>query len=111
MGKRKLSEIGVIILAHCHNIGWMFIMSALMVIKPSLRSYIMSISVILHALWTLIGYKLKWKHIYCSFQEVHHQLMTPNSINWSKIKKSDIYGISAIFIIMGSALLIVTILQ
>lgn len=52
---------------------------------------------ILFATYSLIGYLCKWKHIFCAFQNSSHQKMTPDHINWSKVEKSDAYGIPAIF--------------
>ena len=37
--------------------------------------------------------------------KAYHQKMTPNSIQWHKIKKSDAYGVPSIFLIIGLALL------
>ena len=72
--------------------------------------YFLSVGSIAFAIWSLIGYKRKWKHIYCSFQNAYHQKMTPNNIQWHKIKKSDAYGVSLIFLILGLALSFITIL-
>lgn len=65
---------------------------------------------ILYAAYSLIGYLCKWKHIYCAFQNAYHQEMTPDHINWNKIKKSDAYGIHAIFFALGLMFLIVSFL-
>lgn len=69
----------------------------------------LGIGSLLFAAYTLAGYLLRWKHIYCSYQNASHQKMTPNRIDWSTIKKSDAYGIPAIFFALG-ALIIVTVL-
>lgn len=63
---------------------------------------------ILYATYSLIGYLCKWKHIFCAFQNAYHQKMTPNHINWNKIKKRDAYGIPAIFFSLGIMLVIAT---
>lgn len=65
---------------------------------------------ILYAAYSLIGYLCKWKHIYCAFQNAYRQEMTPDRINWNKIKKSDAYGIPTIFFALGFMLIIVSFL-
>lgn len=69
--------------------------------------YVAGSIVIVFSIWSLLGYLLKWKHIFCSFQNAYHMPMTPNKINWSIIRKSDAYGIPAIFFILGLGLIIV----
>ena len=61
---------------------------------------------LLYSAWTLAGYLLRWKHIFCSYQNVYHHKMTPDQILWSKIKKTDAYGVPAIFGIIGLAMLL-----
>lgn len=67
--------------------------------------YIMGTGFILFSIWSLIGYKCKWRHIYCSFQNAYHKKMTPNCVCWDEIKKSDAYVIPLIFLLLGLALL------
>lgn len=59
------------------------------------------ISCIVFGLWSLIGYLLRWRHIYCSDQDSGHNKMTPEDINWSKVSKVDAYGEPIFFFIMG----------
>ncbi len=61
------------------------------------------------AIHWFVGYKLKWQHIYCAYQNAYHEKMTPDSANWSHLKKSDMYGLPALFFIMGLALILVMI--
>lgn len=61
------------------------------------------IGCIVYALYSLLGYVLRWKHIYCSYQNAYHEEMTPHNVNWGKIKKSDAYGIPLIFGVLGIA--------
>ena len=53
------------------------------------------------SIWSLIGYKCKWRHIYCSYQNAYHEKMTPHSIRWHKIRKSDALGVPLIFLVFG----------
>ena len=63
------------------------------------------------SIWSFIGYKLKWKHIYCSFQNAYHKKMTPNKIRWDQIRKTDAYGMPMVFLVLGTALLIAGLLE
>lgn len=54
-------------------------------------------------LYELLGYLLKWKHFYCAYQNADHQDMTPDMVNWRKVRKSDAYGVPIIFIVLGIA--------
>lgn len=62
------------------------------------------------ALYDIIGYQLRWKHIYCSYQNAHRQKMTPDHIIWSNIKKSDVYGGAAVFGVFGMACILAAVL-
>ena len=63
----------------------------------------MGMGLLLFAIYSFVGYKLRWKHIFCSYQNANHQKMTPDCINWNTVKKSDAYGVPAIFAILGVA--------
>ncbi len=69
--------------------------------------YTVGLILIVYSIWTLLGYLLKWKHIFCSFQNAYHMKMTTNRINWEKIRKTDVYGVPTIFFIFGLALIII----
>ena len=76
--------------------------------------YSISAFFIVNSIWTLVGYKLKWKHIFCSFQfqpRNPQSQMTPNSIRWGWIEKSDVYGSSILMAVVGVGMLIVAILR
>ena len=60
-------------------------------------------------LYELLGYLLKWKHFYCAYQNSYHQDMTPDMVDWGKVRKSDAYGVPAIFITIGIACLVFSI--
>ena len=90
--------------AYFHRYGWIVVMLICIGITRSL--YIIGLFSIVYSIWTLLGYLLKWKHIFCSFQNAYHKPMTPNKINWNNIKKSDAYGLPAIFFILGIGIII-----
>ena len=73
--------------------------------------YAIASGFIAFALWSFLGYKLKWKHIFCSYQKTYHEKMTPERINWKKIKKADAYGIPLVFALLGLLTLSIAILR
>ena len=54
-----------------------------------------------YAVWTLVGYRRRWRHIFCSFQNAHRERMTPYNTAWGRIKKSEIYGTVCGSVILG----------
>lgn len=90
--------------AYFHRYGWIVVMLICFEITKSL--YTIGLFSIVYGIWTLLGYLLKWKHIFCSFQNSYHNPMTPNRINWNIIEKKDAYGIPAIFFIGGIGVII-----
>lgn len=105
MSKVTEKEKRIIALAYFHRYGWTAVMVACIAIWPKQMLLIFSVACLSFSVWSFIGYKKKWKHIYCSFQNAYRQKMTPNSIQWNRIKKSDAYGEPLVFCIMGLVLL------
>jgi len=66
----------------------------------------LGLSVLIFAVYQLVGYLLRWDHILCSYQNPYHMEMTPGSPDWGWIKKSDAYGIPAIFGVIGIAFIV-----
>lgn len=66
----------------------------------------MGIGFLVFALYSLLGYILRWKHIYCSYQNAYRQKMTPDHIVWSKVKKTDAYGSPLIFGVLGLGMIV-----
>lgn len=108
-GKWNKREKRIIALAYCNRYGC-FLGALAAMFLPNREMWIGIVS-FAWGLYQFVGYKLKWKHIYCSYQDAYHQKMTPNRMKWSMIKKSDAYGIPAFFCIMGIALIIASILE
>lgn len=109
MRKSDKNKHGIIALAFFHRYGWITVMLIGIAIWPENMIHILAVSSLAFSLWSFVGYKKKWKHIYCSYQDAYHQKMTPNSIQWHKIKKSDAYGVPLIFLLFALALLAVLI--
>ena len=101
MSNMEISAKRVIALAYFHRYGWIAIMAGLIFVIPQYTLLIVGLCFVTTALWSLIGYKLKWKHIYCSYQNAHRKDMTPHHICWTHIKKSEAYGETLIFLVMG----------
>ena len=110
MSKGTEKEKRIIAMAYFHRYGWIAAMMVCIAIWPKQMFLIFSVACLSFSVWSFIGYKKKWKHIYCSFQNSYHQKMTPNNIQWHKVKKSDAYGDPLIFLIIGLALLVIMIL-
>ncbi|MBQ4140957.1 MAG: hypothetical protein IJD70_06435 [Clostridia bacterium] len=94
------TNAGIIALAYFHRYGWIAVMFALTFILRKVF-YVWSISMIVYAAWTFIGYKLRWRHIFCSYQNAYHIKMTPERIDWDSIEKHDAYGVPLLFLVMG----------
>ncbi len=104
-------ESTIIALAYLHRVfPVLAILIPTWVIK-GLKGYavflVIGVLTCLFALWTFIGYKLRWKHIYCSYQNGYHQKMTPYSVQWGAVRKSDAYSIPLIFFVLGILMILV----
>ena len=110
MSKGTTKEKRIIALAYFHRYGWIAIMTGLILLIPQYALLIVSLCFIAISLWSLVGYKLKWKHIYCSWQNAHRKDMTPHNICWTCVKKSEAYGVPLISLVMGVALFVVMML-
>ena len=96
-------------LAYFHRYGWIAVMVLGITIWKEQMGLIVSGSAILFSVWSFVGYRCKWKHIFCSYQNAYHQKMTPHNIRWHLVKKSDAYGVPLVFLILGIAMLWVSI--
>lgn len=106
MGRRETRANLVTALALFHRYGWIAVMTCCAIAWREYSVRIMGIFCVLFAGWFFAGYKLRWKHIYCSDQNAHRQKMTPNDIRWHTMKISDAYGVPLVFLILGLACLI-----
>ncbi len=70
----------------------------------------MSTFMLIMGIYLLMGAIFRFRHIYCMYQNANHQEMTPNKIYWNSMKKSDIFGVPIIFIIIGLAGLVIGLL-
>ncbi len=109
MRKMHTSAKWVIALAYFHRYGWIAAMIACIAIWTEKIVSILCAGCIIFSVWSFVGYKCKWKHIYCSYQNANHKKMTPNSVRWHRVKKRDAYGVPLIFFILGLMMLILLI--
>ena len=109
MNKSEKRTWRIIALAYFHRYGWIAVMLVCLAIWPEKMMHILAVSSLVFSVWSFFGYKKKWKHIYCSYQNACHQKMTPNHIQWHKVKKSDAYGVPFIFFLFSLALFAVLI--
>ena len=111
MSEYSITKNRIIALAYFHRYGWIATMVVCMLFWPYQMFYTMGIGMLIFALWSFIGYKRKWRHIYCSYQNAYHQKMTPHSVSWNQIRKGDAYGVPLIFFVLGLAMLCFAILR
>jgi hypothetical protein len=102
--KWKTRNRVIISLAYAHR----YLYPILVVLIPLLIGranlfLLMGICVSAFSAYSFLGYKLRWKHIYCSYQIAYRKEVTPDHIRWGMIKKSDAYGVPIIFGVMGVA--------
>ena len=70
----------------------------------------MGVGIICYGLYMLIGFHLKWCHVFCWWQNVAHQKMTPDHCNWNNINRSEGYGLPFFLITFGVVITVVGIL-
>ena len=109
MGMQKPHANSVIALALFHLYGWIAVMGCCVLAWQEYAVQIIGISCLLFAVWSVVGYQLQWKHIYYSYQDTNHQKITPNSIRWHTVKKSDAYDVPLVFLILGLACLVIAV--
>ena len=98
--KTRNKVIIALALAHCYLCPVLIALISLTFGGENLLLF-MGIGCCLYAAYTIVGYNLRWKHIYCSIQTAHRQKMTPDNIRWGTLKKSDVYGVPVIFGVLG----------
>ena len=90
----------IVPLAYCHRYVFLIAIVFGALLFP-MRLLAMSIGCLIYAIWTFVGYKCRWKHIFCSYQNAYHSKMTPQKIDWERISKSDAYGVPIVFAVMS----------
>ena len=88
--------------------------SLISVLLPGVTFYSFGMTFLISSIWTFVGYKRRWKHIFCSFQIMSrdpYAKMTPNSIRWGWLEKRDVYGIVILEAACGVAMIVFAILS
>lgn len=99
--RRRKAPDRIILLAYFHRYVFPFVMFLVPTFLLGLLGMGLGLAAI--GLVEVIGYQLRWKHIYCAWQDAKHQPMTPGDIRWHRISKGEAYGASAVLIVLGLA--------
>lgn len=92
----------IIALAYLHRYGLCLMLLTALLFRSAMGFAVCwSGGCIAYAVWTLVGYRRRWRHIFCSFQNTRRERMTPYNTGWGRVKKSEIYGIFWGFLILG----------
>lgn len=105
--RHRLNYIFIIILAYANRYLYPLLLLSILVWAKGTSNFMPAgISILVFSVYELIGYLCKWKHIFCSFQNAYHRKMTPDSIDWDLVSKTDAYLIPGIFALFGVILLL-----
>ena len=107
----ELNKRIIIILAYCNR--FVFPIAAIVVpiifADNSHKKFLFwGISCVILAIYNTLGALLKWKHIYCALQDMTHQLMTPDKIDWKKFSFSDKYGIAIVLSALAGVIFVLS---
>lgn len=110
MKKKKPRDMTVVALAYAHHYLYLVLIVGVPLIIGGDSLFLgMGLGFLLYAAYTLIGYKLRWKHIYCSFSIPHRARkwkMKTNNYNWKSISKVDVYAVAIMCGLFGVACLL-----
>ena len=103
--KKKQRDMTVVTLAYWHHHFYLIFLVGISLLVGG-DGCILSLGVgfLFYAAYTLVGYKLRWKHIYCSFSIPHRTKgwkMKTNNYNWKSISKAEVYVASIIWGLLG----------
>lgn len=111
MKKKQPRDMTVVALAYAHHYLYLvLIVGVPLIIGGDSLFLSMGLGFLLYAAYTWIGYKLRWKHIYCSFSIPHRAhrgwKMKTNNYNWKSISKVDVYAVAIMCGLFGVACLL-----
>ena len=101
MRNSDTSDKTTIVLAYLHRYGWSLPILAGSFLPGAIRGWTYVICFLGYAIWSFVGYKCKWKHIYYSYQNTANIKMTPNSICWDNVKDVNAYGLPVLYLILA----------
>lgn len=105
-----INENRVITLAYLHCYGWIIVLIAGMILWAERFEVALIVGSTVNLIWSVVGYHCKWRHIYCSTQIPTHQPLTPHSVFWHKVDKSDLYGSPMIMMALGFVMILAKIM-
>ena len=110
MSKTKERNQRVRFLALFHRYGIIVLVVATLAVCMKLRCnyllLILGVGFLLLAMWDTAGYFLRWRHVYCAWQNAKKQRMTPNDIRWGTVDKREYFTCVVIDAVMGIALIV-----
>ncbi len=101
------SDTFVIVLAYLNRYGLLALFFLPLAFnKNRLGILILGILLLAYSAIQFFGYLLKWRFIFCSYQNAYHTKMTPDAVDWNFVSKTDAFGIPAVFTVFGSLAII-----
>lgn len=98
----KKTIIILLALLHSYGMGVAFLVFFCLWGYHRLAFLLTGVAFLIHSVWSFIGYRYKWKHVYCSYQSwLHKQKMSPDKIKWQKIDRKDANRVPLISLILG----------
>ena len=98
-------------LALCHRYGIIVLVVAALAVCMKLRCnyllLILGVGFLLLAAWDTAGYFLRWRHVYCSWQNAKKRKMTPNDIRWGTVDKKEYFLCVILNVVVGIAEIVV----
>ena len=65
------------------------------------RLLYLSIFILVFSVYKIIGFRLEWKHVYCSYQRSTRQKMTPDDIRFENLSFLEKYALFIILIVVS----------
>ena len=105
MSKTNDRKKRIIFLSHVHN-AFLFPCVIISLHGKKWTFLFMGLCFLIQAVWNIVGYKLRWKHVGCSFQmNSHYQFANPDNINWTLLKNR-IRNLTVLHLVCGIGLVI-----
>ena len=71
----------------------------------------MGISCFVYGLYLLLGYLMKWKSMFCTYQYIYHRELTPENPDWSTLPKfAPVIG-PICYAVLGAALIVLWLIK
>ena len=109
--KKESRNFTIVALAYAHHYIYLILIVGIPLLIGGENLVLgMGLGFLFYAVYTFVGYKLRWKHIYCSFSIPHRApkgwKMKTNNCNWKSINKVDAYGVPILFGLFGVVCLV-----